>query len=97
MAEYTISPSAIADLREISDYFMFRNVEAGERLFAEFNRKCRNLVAFPRIGRSYSHIAEGLRGLSLQNYILIYQVLGEDIEILRIVDGRQDLRSLFSE
>ncbi|MEH2244114.1 type II toxin-antitoxin system RelE/ParE family toxin [Nostoc sp.] len=37
MSNYIISPSASRDLNEIADYFLTRNLEAGEKLFREFN------------------------------------------------------------
>lgn len=96
MAQYRIAPSASRDLNAIAEYFLSRNVEAGEKLFQEFNRKCQNLANFPSMGRSYSHIRSGLRGLPLDGYVILYRVTGSDVEILRVVSGRQDLEALFS-
>lgn len=56
MSNYIISPSATKDLNQIADYFLTRNLEAGEKLFKEFNRKCQNLANFPNMGRSYAYI-----------------------------------------
>ncbi|MEH1795784.1 type II toxin-antitoxin system RelE/ParE family toxin [Nostoc sp.] len=52
MSRYVISLSASRDLNEISDYFLIQNLEAGEKLFREFNNKCQNLAVFPNMGRS---------------------------------------------
>jgi toxin ParE1/3/4 len=65
MSVYIIAPSASRDLNQIADYFLSRNLEAGEELFKEFNKKCQNLAKFPNIGRSYAHIRPSLRGLPL--------------------------------
>ncbi len=97
MSLYIIAPSASRDLNQIADYFLSRNLEAGEKLFKEFNKKCENLANFPKIGRSYDHIRLSLRGLPLNGYIIIYQVIDDGVEILRVVSGRQDLKSLFAE
>jgi plasmid stabilization system protein ParE len=56
MSRYVIAPSASRDLNKIADYFLPRNLEAGEKLFREFNKKCQKLANFPNIGRSYAHI-----------------------------------------
>jgi toxin ParE1/3/4 len=56
MSIYIISPSASRDLNQIADYFLTRNLEVGEKLFREFNKKCQNIANFPNIGRSYAHI-----------------------------------------
>lgn len=96
MSIYIISPSASRDLNQIADYFLTRNLEVGEKLFREFNKKCQNIANFPNIGRSYAHIRPGLRGLPLDGYVILYKVL-DDVEILRVVSGRQDLESLFAD
>jgi toxin ParE1/3/4 len=97
MSNLIISPSASRDLNQIADYFLEVNLEAGEKLFREFNKKCQKLAIFPNMGRSYSQIRDDLRGLPLDGYIVLYKVIDDGIEILRIVSGRQDLESLFAD
>ncbi len=97
MSIYIISPSASRDLNQIADYFLTRNLEVGEKLFREFNKKCQNIANFPSIGRSYAHIRPGLRGLPLDGYVILYKVVDDEVEILRVVSGRQDLESLFTD
>lgn len=55
MSKYVISPSAIKDLNAIADYYLTTNVAAGEKLFEDFNNKCKKLAQFPNMGRSYSY------------------------------------------
>ena len=97
MSRYLINILASQDLNEIADYFAEQNLEAGERFFQEFNRRCEQLIAFPNSGKSYAAIREGLRGMPLSGYILFYRVLEDGIEILRVVSGRRDLPSLFDQ
>ena len=93
--QYIISPAAIHDLNNITDYFAERNIDAGEKLLDEFSKKCRYLTQFPLIGRSYSEIRSYLRGLPLQNYIIFYRVINNDIEIMRVIRGDRDLEAVF--
>ncbi|MBN3875081.1 MAG: type II toxin-antitoxin system RelE/ParE family toxin [Nostoc sp.] len=97
MSRYVINILASRDINEISDYFAETSIEAGERFFSEFNRKCQQLVAFPNSGKSYAKIRPDLRGVSLQGYIVFYRVLDDGIEILRVVSGRRNFPSLFEE
>ena len=60
-----ISKAACQDLDVIAEYFLTRNIDAGERFFQEFNQKCKYLVNFPFIGKSYPSISNGLRGLPI--------------------------------
>ncbi|MBW4690136.1 MAG: type II toxin-antitoxin system RelE/ParE family toxin [Lyngbya sp. HA4199-MV5] len=97
MSRYVINILASQDLDEIADYFVENSLEAGERFFRAFNRKCQQLVAFPNSGRSHTAIHPELRGLSLEGYIIFYRTMDDGIEILRVVSGRRDFPSLFEE
>lgn len=94
---YIINILATQDLNDIADYFAENSLEAGERFFRAFNRKCQQLVAFPNSGKSYSTIRPDLRGLSLEGYVIFYRILDDGIEILRVVSGRRDFPVLFEE
>lgn len=96
MSRYIISPAASQDLDEIIDTFLQGSIEAGERFLEKFNRKCRNLIQFPQMGRSYEDLAPGLRGIPLEGYIILYRLAGGGIEIVRVVSGYRDLPALFS-
>jgi len=55
MSRYVINAEATQDLNEIAEYFAETSLEAGERFFREFDRKCQQLIAFPNSGKSYAH------------------------------------------
>ncbi|MEM9157245.1 MAG: type II toxin-antitoxin system RelE/ParE family toxin [Cyanobacteria bacterium P01_F01_bin.33] len=97
MSRYVINVLASQDLNEIADYFAERNLDAGDRFFRTFNRKCQQLVAFPESGKSYANIRAGLRGLSLDGYVIFYRILEDGIEILRVINGRRDFPTVFEE
>jgi toxin ParE1/3/4 len=93
----TIAPQAIRDLDEISTYFSDRNVESGDRLLRVFDEKCRKLMQFPMIGRSYGDLRPELRGVPLEGYIIFYRVTEAELTVLRVVSGRQNLADLFGD
>ncbi len=95
MSQYVISLPASGDLRAIADYFAVENVEVGEHLLREFNQRCKQLASFPKMGRQYEALRPGLRGVPLDGYIIFYQIIDDGIEIVRVVSGRRDLKSLF--
>jgi toxin ParE1/3/4 len=92
---FILAPSSIRDLDRLSEYFLATNVEAGERLFKTLNQKFYNLTQFPNIGKPYPHLAPKIRGLLVEKYIIFYRVTETEVEIVRIVDGRQDLTQLY--
>jgi toxin ParE1/3/4 len=97
LSRCVISLKASQDLNAISDYFVSRNIETGERLLQDFNQKCVKLMQFPQMGRSYVAIRPWLRGVPLDGYIIFYEVTDDEIIILRVVSGRQNLEILFDE
>jgi toxin ParE1/3/4 len=96
MSRYIISLPASRDLQAIADYFALENVEAGERLLYTFNQKCQQLVSFPNMGRKYEYLRPDLRGVPLDGYIIFYVATSDGIEIVRVVSGKRNLKSLFN-
>lgn len=97
MTQYIVSLKASQDLDEIIDYFLSRNIEAGEQFVKKFNKKCQNLTKFPIMGRSYTEVDPSLRGVTLDGYIIFYRLLEDGIVIVRVVSGYRNLKSLFPE
>jgi toxin ParE1/3/4 len=97
LIQYIIAPDAVRDLEEISTYYAGHNIEAGEKLLDEFETRCKYLVSFPNIGKSYRSIRSDLRGISFSSYIIFYRVSESIVEIWRVVSGSRDLEALFAE
>lgn len=49
------------------------------------------------MGKRYPQFHSWLRGIPLESYIIFYEVREDEITILRVVNGRQDLDALFDE
>jgi toxin ParE1/3/4 len=75
MNRYIITDEAIQDLENISDYFLRNNLEAGEQFLQAFNARCRQLMMFPNLGRSYAHLRPDLLGLSLRGFIILSRLV----------------------
>ncbi|PHM07271.1 type II toxin-antitoxin system RelE/ParE family toxin [Nostoc sp. 'Peltigera malacea cyanobiont' DB3992] len=95
--EYFIAKEASQDLDEILDYFLVRNINAGERFIQGFNKKCLNIAQFPNIGRSYANFDPSLRGIPLDSYIIFYRVFEDSVVIVRVISGYRDLKSIFTD
>jgi toxin ParE1/3/4 len=90
-----IAPTASKDLAKVLDYFLTKSIDAGDQFTVKFEQKCRYLAMFPMMGRSYPELVPNLRGIPLDDYVIFYTVTDRCIEIVRVVSGYQDLRSLF--
>ncbi len=95
MTHYIINARATQDLSEISEYLAEISLERSDRFLQDFDRKCLQIVNFPLSGKSYGEIHPDLRGMVFQGYLIFYRVLENEVEIMRVIAGRRDLRSLF--
>jgi toxin ParE1/3/4 len=96
LINFILAPSSTRDLDKLSQYFLETNVEAGERLFKALNERFYSLTQFPSMGKPYPHLHPNIRGLLVDKYIIFYRVTVVQVEIVRVVDGRQDLTQLFT-
>jgi toxin ParE1/3/4 len=94
---FVLAPSATRDLDRLSQYFLEVNVEAGEKLFKALDQRFYQLTQFPNLGKPYPHLDATIRGLIVEKQIVFYRVTPEQVEIVRIVDGRSDLTHLFKD
>lgn len=92
---YRFSEDAIADLEEIFEYLGNYSVEAAAKLFDRIRQRAKLTARFPEAGRSYDDLIPGLKGFVVDNYIVFYVRFGDGIEILRVISGYRDLKSIF--
>jgi toxin ParE1/3/4 len=77
------------DLIEIWSYIANENTDAADRLMHEFERRSRSLAVLPYRGRLRPDIRTGVRNLVVGNYLILYRVSEDEVEIVRYVHGRR--------
>jgi len=90
-----LSEQADSDLQQILSYLAERNRPGAIDLANLFNAKIGGLAHFPFIGRERPAVAPGLRSLVASNYVIFYRVQGDDVVIIRVLDGRRDIDAEF--
>jgi toxin ParE1/3/4 len=96
------TPQAREDLIEIYTYIGQDNPSAAERIFNSLQSKANLLIEFPRIGIRRPDIRPSTRMLIEGPYLILYETHPdtnegaiEEVELVRIVDGRRNLKNLF--
>jgi toxin ParE1/3/4 len=96
--QFRLTQPAIQDIKHIADYLAQRSSLAqSEQFLAKLNAKFSYLTQFPNLGRQRHEILPNLRSLAVETYLILYMPIGQDIEILRVVSGYQDLPALFAD
>ncbi len=88
------SPAAESDLTDIWLWIAADNVPAADRMLDRIAERINQLQDFPNLGPSRPDIGDGARSLTVGNYLVLYRISGDDIVIVRVVQGNRDLTTL---
>ena len=93
---YVVTTPANTDLedilRRIADLSSF---DKSDRFLTRFSEKLKNIVSFPNLGKPRPEWGANYRSIILDDYLIVYRVTEELVEILRVVSGYRDLDELF--
>ncbi|MBF0135340.1 MAG: type II toxin-antitoxin system RelE/ParE family toxin [Magnetococcus sp. DMHC-1] len=95
MAKLTRTKASENDLLSIWQYVAEDNPEAADRLVMTFESKCILLADNPRLGRSRSDIAPGLRYFPVGDYVIFYRETHDGVQVVRILHGARNMDVLF--
>lgn len=96
MRELPINRSELANC-EIGDMWFgiaIHNPDTASRIVQRIDAQIRLLSEFPELGPERPEVAPGMRVLVEGNYLILYRVTEETVEIVRIVHGARDLAAL---
>jgi toxin ParE1/3/4 len=88
---------ANADLDDIWLHMALDSPAAADRLIDRLVARCGSLADYPQLGPVRPDIAPDARMLTLGDYLILYRVLGANVEIVRVVHGARRLAGLFDE
>ena len=97
MSSVVIRPKALHDLAEIWAYIAEDSSRQANLFAAACDRELRQLARRPLIGRARPELFADLRSLPFARYIIFYLPRKRGIEVVRVLHGARDLKSLFDE
>jgi toxin ParE1/3/4 len=99
MAKAILRQKAIDDLRHIwFTTFINWSEKQANKYYEILEFSCKQIGEKPEIGKEYKEIETNLLGLKSGKHIIFYQIISnEEIEIIRILHERMDLKNRLSE
>lgn len=91
---YRLTPRAEADLVAVCDYIAADNPPAAARFLAKIEAQCRRLGENPQLGPARPEIAPDLRLWIMDRYVILYRVVADGVEIVRVAHGSRDRKGL---
>jgi toxin ParE1/3/4 len=90
-------PRAEADLEAIADYIAQDSPAPALAFVRRIRERCRALADFPYRGEARHGLQEGIRSRLVGNYVIFYRPVAGDIEVVRVLHGRQDVEAEFEQ
>lgn len=91
------------DILELITYIAADNPKAAAAVYDAYERVIATTLAeTPDVGRPYRSTEAGLQGVRMvsvgrfRSYLVFYRRRGVEVEVLRVLHGARDLRSLLS-
>lgn len=95
MLHIIYDPRAIQDLDDIWRYIAMDHIKRADLWIDNIERSIRKIADQPGIGKSFFELGDGIRGKSIEKYLILYKVTKEGIEVFRIIHGARDLKKVW--
>ena len=92
---FIITPKAEQDYFDIWEYIAEDSVVAADRFVETLQAHHKTIAEFPEVGRLHPELGKNARLFPVDPYVLIYREIQARVELLRVLHGARDLRSLF--
>lgn len=95
MTSLHFTPRAIADLEAVHAYIASDSFKRASATIGRVRDRCRILRRWPELGRPRPELGPDIRSFPVGLLIVLYRLAGDRVEILRIIDGRRDVATVF--
>ena len=95
MSKFHLTKKAVEDLTDIWDYSCETWSETqAEKYYLLLLNSCQELAKIPDKGKNYNEIANNIFGYRTYQHVIFYRKIAtKEIEIIRILHGRMDLKN----
>jgi toxin ParE1/3/4 len=90
---HRLAPQARAELSNIWSYIAREsgNLIAADAVIDAITERFYLLAEFPYMGRAREDLQAGLRSFPVGQYVIIYTIDNDDVQILHVFHGHQDI------
>lgn len=97
MAKYHLTNKAVEDLANIWDYTYDEWSESqADKYYHLLLSSCQEIAESQNLGKKYDNVTDKLLGFKSNEHIIFYLIISNyEVEIIRVLPGRMDLKSKF--
>lgn len=95
MTKFHLTNKAVEDLADIWEYtYDTWSEKQAEKYYILLLNSCQKLAKSPSLGKRYEEVAEEIMGFRSYQHVIFYRkISNNEIEIIRILHGRMDLKN----
>ncbi len=99
MPKYYLTNKAVEDLSNIWNYTCENwSEKLADKYYASLLHCCEKLAEKPKAGRKYHEVTLSLLGCKVNQHIIFYRLVADkEIEVVRILHSKMDLKSRIHE
>ena len=94
MSALIFAPSARQDLLDIFDYMARDNPIAAANWIDKIEERCELIARTPEFGEVRPEYGADIRSNVVGRYVIFYRPINDGIEVVRVIAGDRDIRSL---
>jgi toxin ParE1/3/4 len=96
MSRYRLTPRAVRDIDQITDYTLATWGERQtEKYLAELDQRFRWLAQNPKAGRARDEVGEGYRSFPHNAHVIFYLIDKDGVAIIGVPHGAMDIEAYF--
>ena len=86
-----LAPAAQSDLKEIYRYTLEHwGIKQAQDYLTHIKQTFKVLLSNPDLGRERNELGQNVRAMSCQKHIIFYRHIKTELQIIRVLHGRQD-------
>lgn len=94
MPNLILAPIAQQDLSGIFEYISRDNPIAAANWIDTIEEKCELIASTPGFGEKRPEYGAEIRSSVIGRYVIFFRPIDDDIEVVRVIPGDRDIRSL---
>ena len=97
MSKVVYAPGAQMDLVEIGGFIAADSEHQAEIFVARLREKAQQIAQSPRIYRARDDLSPSIRSAAIGDYVLLFRIIQDGVEVARVVHGARDLKRPFED
>lgn len=90
-------PQAVDDVLEVWDFIAEDSLDQADSWVDRLDAALQRLATQPSMGRARPEIADDLRSLPFERYVIFYLPIPDGVDVIRVLHSARDVDSAFND